>query len=153
MKLPVEYSDKEPHIKIAYLRKLKGLSQVEIAELLEMSQNAYGRIERGETKLTVDRIKQIAKVLNVKYYDLLSGASTHIDSEGSEQIELLKEELRLANLKRLQDLKEMSKKKTTEYMEEKKLLKEMIKEKEKVISLLEDKVKMLEEQLKNSSKS
>lgn len=148
-----EIPNVETHLKITHIRKQKKLSQTDVADVLGISQNAYSRIERGETKLTVDRIKQIAKVLDVKYYDLLSGASAHIDSGESEQIEILKEELRLANLKRLQDIKEISKRKTTEYMEEKKLLKEMIKEKEKVISLLEDKVKMLEEQLKNSSKS
>lgn len=71
MEIPVEYSDKEPHIKIAYLRKLKGLSQTEFAELLGISQNAYGRVERGETKLTVERTKQIAEVLEVSYESLV----------------------------------------------------------------------------------
>ncbi len=64
-------NEEETHEKIYRIRKEKRLSQTEIAELLGISQNAYSRMERGETKLTVDRVKQIADVLEVPYESLM----------------------------------------------------------------------------------
>lgn len=149
MKIP----NLETHLKIAYIRKERKLSQTEIAEVLGISQNAYSRIERGETKLTVDRIKTIAKTLNISYHDLLSGAESYIDDNKNQQIDILKERIRLLPLECAKKIKELSKKNTEKRIEEKKMYSSIIKDKEKVILLLEEKIKNLENQLKNGSQN
>lgn len=51
--------------KIIELRKKKGFSQKDLAKKLNIAPYNYGKVERGETKLTVDRLDQIAQVLGV----------------------------------------------------------------------------------------
>lgn len=58
--------------KIKRVRELRGLSQSEMARRLHIEQSTYNRIESGETKLDVDRLKQIAGELEMKPEDLLS---------------------------------------------------------------------------------
>lgn len=60
------------HDKIRFMRKLKGWSQEEMAEKLEMSPNGYANIERGETDVQVSRLEQIAKTFGMDLTDLMS---------------------------------------------------------------------------------
>lgn len=46
-------------------------SQDHMADQLGMTPSAYGKIERGETRIDVDRLKQIAEVLAVDVMDFL----------------------------------------------------------------------------------
>lgn len=62
----------EIHEKIRTLRELKQWSQEEIAEKLEMSAAGYAKLEQGKTKLSIDKIEQIAKVFNIDYLELLN---------------------------------------------------------------------------------
>lgn len=57
--------------KIKEYRKKKGYSHENMAEELNISQVAYSKIEKNETKLTVDRLYQIATILETPVYDLL----------------------------------------------------------------------------------
>jgi transcriptional regulator with XRE-family HTH domain len=50
---------------IRKVRDLLGLDQADIAKKLNITAQAYGRIERGDTKLDVERLQQIAEALNV----------------------------------------------------------------------------------------
>ena len=59
------------HEKIRLVRQLKGWSQEEVATKLEMSQNGYGSIERGETDINLSRLEQIAALFGIKLSDLL----------------------------------------------------------------------------------
>ncbi|TPE39739.1 helix-turn-helix transcriptional regulator [Pontibacter mangrovi] len=52
-------------------RLQKGYSQEYMAYYLKISQNAYSKIERGDTEVTVRRVYEIANVLNVSIYELL----------------------------------------------------------------------------------
>ena len=54
-------------------RLKKGLSQEKTANLLQISQNAYSKIESGKTTLTIIRLHQIAKVLEVPFEKLFLG--------------------------------------------------------------------------------
>jgi transcriptional regulator with XRE-family HTH domain len=47
------------------VRELLDLHQKDIAIKLNMTAQAYGRIERNETKLDIDRLQQIAEAMNV----------------------------------------------------------------------------------------
>ncbi len=53
------------------LRKNHELSQEKMAEMLNMSKNGYGKLERGESRITIEHLQQIAQVFNVDVADLL----------------------------------------------------------------------------------
>ncbi|BAP56857.1 transcription factor, MBF1 [Thioploca ingrica] len=57
------------------MRTVKGWSQEEAAEKLHMSLNAYGCIERGETRPNLNRLEQIAKIFGVELGELVSEKS------------------------------------------------------------------------------
>ena len=58
--------------KIRGIRLLKEFSQENMAEMLKMSRQSYGDIERGKTDINDSRLKQIADVLGVTPADILS---------------------------------------------------------------------------------
>jgi transcriptional regulator with XRE-family HTH domain len=58
------------HEKIRFIRQLKGWSQEEVANQLEMSVNGYGSIERGETDVKLSRLEQIAQVFGMELLEL-----------------------------------------------------------------------------------
>ena len=59
------------HEKIRLMRELKQWSQETVAEKLNLSTNGYAKIERGETKLNLPRLEQIATIFHVDLMDLL----------------------------------------------------------------------------------
>ena len=48
------------------LRLDHSLTQLELAEILDMSPNFIGMIERGERNTTVENVFKIARALNIK---------------------------------------------------------------------------------------
>ncbi len=60
------------HEKIKYLREFNHWTQEEMAERINMSPSGYAKIERGETKLHLDKIQQIAQVFEINVFDLLT---------------------------------------------------------------------------------
>ena len=58
-------------LKIKKLRELRNYTQEFMAEKLSMSQTGYSNIERDETDVSLSRLQQIAKVLEIKLQDLL----------------------------------------------------------------------------------
>lgn len=68
--------------KIRNERKKRGLSQAEMAEMIGISQAAYGKIESGFTKsITIEVGKGIAKALNIPFGELFEIDETRIDSQ------------------------------------------------------------------------
>lgn len=61
----------ESHEKIRIIREVNKCSQEEMAEKLDMSPSGYAKIERGETRLNIPRLQQIATVFNVDVWDLM----------------------------------------------------------------------------------
>lgn len=59
--------------KIKRYREQKNYTQAYMSEKLSISQNTYSKIETGGIKLTVDRLNQIAEVLEVPIEDFLKG--------------------------------------------------------------------------------
>ena len=51
--------------KIRIMREIKNWTQEEMAEKLGMSHNGYAKIERGETKLYLEKLNQIAQIFNI----------------------------------------------------------------------------------------
>ncbi len=58
--------------KIRGIRTLKGLSQENLAIMLDLSLPAYADIERGKKDVTIKRLEQIAEKLGVSLNDILS---------------------------------------------------------------------------------
>lgn len=52
--------------KLAYIRKAKKLSQMKLAEKVDMNFNYIGQIERGEANVTIKTIKILADALEVE---------------------------------------------------------------------------------------
>lgn len=72
MKEALESRIKSVAINIRNARESKNYTQDYIAAKLAISQNAYSKIELGYTKITVERLFQIAQILEVDPIDLLS---------------------------------------------------------------------------------
>ena len=56
--------------KLAYIRKSKKLSQMKLAEMVNMNFNYIGQIERGEANVTIKTIKLLANALNISVKEL-----------------------------------------------------------------------------------
>lgn len=57
---------------IRHKREYRNYTQEYLAAKLDISQNAYSKIELGYTKITVERLFQIADVLEYDVADLLT---------------------------------------------------------------------------------
>lgn len=56
--------------KLAYVRKSKKLSQMKLAEIVDMNFNYIGQIERGEANVTIKTMKTLANALDIEVGDL-----------------------------------------------------------------------------------
>lgn len=52
--------------KLKFLRLEKNLTQIELAEIINMSPNFIGMVERGERNTTVENVFKISRALKVK---------------------------------------------------------------------------------------
>jgi len=99
------------------LRKQEKLTQVQIAEKLEISQQAYAAWERGNKKPTQENLVKIAQVLNVSVDYLVGNSEEKIDE--LDNIELL---FRMNSKGLTEEEKEIFKKELIEFMEERREL-------------------------------
>ncbi len=58
--------------KIKILREIKGIAKKEVALSLSISQQAYQKIESGQTKVTLEKAQIIAKILNIDFDHLIN---------------------------------------------------------------------------------
>ncbi|UOO82970.1 helix-turn-helix domain-containing protein [Uruburuella testudinis] len=63
---------------IAKYRKAAGITQAELAEKLELSNDAISRLERGHISLTVSRLFELAEIFECDAADLLNASSHRI---------------------------------------------------------------------------
>ncbi|MBB6128849.1 helix-turn-helix domain-containing protein [Mucilaginibacter lappiensis] len=99
------------HQNLKRIRERKKLSQQYLADRLHITQTAYSLIETGKTKIDVDRIHQLAGILDVPFtYLMMDNATSFNDkaansnvthSQGSIEsknlIEVLRNELTIKN--------------------------------------------------------
>ncbi|TGY48561.1 XRE family transcriptional regulator [Rodentibacter caecimuris] len=57
--------------KIRKIREARGWSQEQMAEKLNMSLNGYAKIERGESKIYLYKLEQIAHVFDIDVVELM----------------------------------------------------------------------------------
>ena len=65
--------------KLKRLREMKNLKQEEIAKKLNISKQAYSKIERDETKLDVQRIIELSEIFEVNPEELLKGDGVYFN--------------------------------------------------------------------------
>jgi len=70
-------------VKIKRLRKERGLSQAEMADALHIALKTYQNIEGGITRIDIERLGQIANVLDATLHELVGDekAPLHEDVE------------------------------------------------------------------------
>lgn len=57
-------------MRIAEIRKARGLSQTELAEMVGVEQPTISRLEKGNDSVTLRLVRQVAKALGVEVSDL-----------------------------------------------------------------------------------
>lgn len=72
---------------LKYYRTSRKLTQNEMADLLKMSQRNYSKIENGEISLTLARLEQIAKILNVSEEEIIGFEKGHFQNNDISQDE------------------------------------------------------------------
>ena len=63
---------KDIYDNIRSLRILKNLSQEHVAECLGVSQSSYGKLERGTTKITWEKLIKIAETLQTTPWEIVN---------------------------------------------------------------------------------
>jgi len=58
--------------KIKKIREIKGFSQDYVASKLDITQNTYSKIERGEAQITIDKLSAICEVLEIDFNTLFN---------------------------------------------------------------------------------
>lgn len=71
------------------LRKKKGISQAELADLIEVHFTQVSRYERGETKPNAEAMSKLAKALDTTVDYLMSGATDNLVQEAGLEKELV----------------------------------------------------------------
>ena len=97
------------------LRKQAGLTQVDVAEELGISQPAYASWERGVKKPTQENLVKIAQILNVSV-DYLVGNS----EEKADELDNIEFLFRMNSKGLTKEEKEIFKKELIDFMEERK---------------------------------
>lgn len=101
------------------LRKDTGLTQVDVASKLGISQQAYASWERGIKKPTQENLIKLSKILYVSVDYLLGNTENKQTSDVLENIEIL---FRMNSKGLTEDEKAVFKKELIEFMEERKKL-------------------------------
>jgi transcriptional regulator with XRE-family HTH domain len=65
--------------KLKRLREMKNLKQEDIAQKLNISKQAYSKIERDETKLDIDRIVDLSEILETTPEELLKNEGVNFN--------------------------------------------------------------------------
>lgn len=75
----------EYYKKLRYYREKKEYTQEDLAEELGIDAVNYGRIERGQTKLTIERLFKIAEILDFDISDFFEN-----EIQKNEKIDMIK---------------------------------------------------------------
>jgi len=75
------------HHTLKQLRKSKGITQTQMAELLHKSQNAYSLLESGQSKIDAATIPDICRVFDITPNEFFG--FEHSGKNGSKQVDLV----------------------------------------------------------------
>ncbi len=86
------------HEKLRELRLKKGLSQVQLSKVLNISQTSYSQWERGVCEPNIETLKKISRYFNISLDILLE---SNINPKTIDEIRLELENLDIEQLKKL----------------------------------------------------
>ena len=72
--------------KLRLLREFRNYSQEYVAKKLGITQNTYSRVENNQTRITTERLHQIAEILNVPVGELVSNEDLVIHCRNSSPV-------------------------------------------------------------------
>jgi transcriptional regulator with XRE-family HTH domain len=72
---------------LASARRKNGLTREQLAELLGISGQVYGRYERADSKLNVSRLVHLAEILGFQPIEMIYAAAPHLFGETPKQAE------------------------------------------------------------------
>lgn len=79
--------------KIRLLREQKNWSQEEMANKLGMSTNGYSKIERGETRIYMSKLEEIAEIFDINILELISVGERNVilfsESENNHSVNII----------------------------------------------------------------
>ncbi|MGV8131405.1 MAG: helix-turn-helix domain-containing protein [Candidatus Pacearchaeota archaeon] len=70
-------------LRIRTFRKLKGFTQQDVADRINVTQSTYSRIETDDHNASVEELKKIAEALDVSLGDLISSEPLVINNHAS----------------------------------------------------------------------
>ncbi len=117
------------------MRQLKGWSQEEVADKLQMSVSGYANIERGETDVKISRLENIAEVFEVDLLELLNFAEKNTFYFGGDNNQPILQNARV----------EVKKTSFTTHQYELEKAQLLLKEKDQRIKSLEQQIEQLKE--------
>jgi len=122
--------------RVVSLRKSKGISHEAMAVNLDLSQAAYSKIEKGETKLSLERLYQIADILGASIEELMGFKNSYSQEiNGNENFTAIAHQ-EVENL----------------YQENKGISEKLIKHLEELVESKNQIIQVLEEKLQKASK-
>ena len=65
--------------KLKAIRESKGFSTYDVAKMMHITQSSYARIERGDTKIDLDRLSIFADVMEMSIVDVLMYPERYIN--------------------------------------------------------------------------
>lgn len=77
---------------IRYYRITKGLTQEKISETLEINEKSYSNLESGRYKISLERLDEISKILELEPYILLK--EQHSADEVPNRLDFYKSQLK-----------------------------------------------------------
>ena len=66
-------------VKLKEIRESKGLSTYQVAEKMNITQSSYSRLERGSTRIDLERLELFAEVLGMSVIDVLAYPEHYIN--------------------------------------------------------------------------
>lgn len=76
--------------RIKKYRKIKKLTQTELADLLGISRSGYTMLENGDVRMTITTLEEIGFVLKVPFIDLISPLEEHSKNNPTEESKTLR---------------------------------------------------------------
>ena len=74
------------YINLKMMRVKSKFSMAEMADKLDINQSSYFQLEKGETKLTIERLYEIAGIFKVSVFELLGEVGNSIDNAEVEKL-------------------------------------------------------------------
>ena len=91
------------------IRNKKGLSQENMAQMLGISSSTFAKMEEGKSRLHIEKLEQVAKVLNVGVFSFF-GLPAHYGGENNADFDRIVKESLLGKIRELEKENDLLKK-------------------------------------------